>query len=1115
MVIDPASLTLVSNPEEQAAGTYRFRLNREPERVAAVGDVIYGRESNGFLRRVIGTTRNPQEIVYTTTRAFPHEVIIGGTYRASASLTNLAAAPGTAPAAGGPLASIALPAGSVRVDSVNLCALAESVLGKPLCGGAEKTLIEKGVVELNGRVDSLLLVSGSVAVDGDMDASITIDPGGDLIPNTGRRPVFSPCDVYPNVTGCFAKIGSALRSFLTSVGIDPAVLPPLKLCIPGTPIIIKAGSLFPFRLPTVRICRITDFGELPDFTPPGLQAATIVIRPHLKADLALDVAGTGTLKLELPIPKLAVTKCFDHGNGFFCLKLGLFVVVQLHAVEAGGQVQLAHDEVEKITLTWTPATEWDHTFENVDRNPQFNFLPNNAPDTLSFRFGPAVILEASLCFGGNSSGCQDQGDGTSKGGGLIDLQLGVKGKASLGHFMESTWSRDATLDNWHIDIDGLNELEFEAGLILPRFLFRLDKNLKRSWPFQCCRLEAEDLHGTGIVRVETATTGAAPDPDGYTVTVARADTLPGVGEPGTQRLTSPNWADTLSKAIGITETLEFNPSPYCVILFSDALFAAAPTIPGALLPLARRKGLGVPNYAAEMGCQLLIADYVVGLSGVADNCQVLPAPSQAVRLRQARHAPTPIPRTTDVKFDVNCPALSVPPGTLEVSVKTDGFSLDRNGYQVLLDGQDQGALAINGSVSLSGLVAKPGRSVGLGGLASNCAVVGNNPQTIDVISGATASVAFEVLCGPIAVPEVAPAALRVTTVTSGSDPDPDGYAFSLNGIAQGPIGSNAQVLLQGLAPGNADVVLEGVATNCQVQGGSLAEVQLSGGVTQAVSFTITCSATPAGPPTGSVQVAVQTTGQDQDPDGYRLRVGSGDELIGANETRTVSGLAVGTASVSLEAVAPNCLVQGDLPLTVPVTENAVTDVEIAVECQAYARIEVTTKRKGELVDPDGYRLLVDGVDRGAIAVAGTMLLTDIVAGEHSVALSGVAPNCRFHRPDGTGPANPQSVQLDPGGSVAVSYQVSCLPAGQLATLIIQVTESAGSTPKSYSVFVDGASRGEVTAAVELVVPNLYPSGHSVELDGLASGCRFRANPKLVTLGLGSTYRLRFEVTCGP
>jgi hypothetical protein len=1116
VVIDPASLILVGTPDEQATGTYRFRLNREPERLAAVGDVIYGREGNGFLQRVIGITRKPQEIAYTTTRAFPHEVVIGGTYRASAPLPNLGSSPGLAPAVGGPAASIALPAGSVRLDSLNLCVLADSILAKPLCGGGEKTLIDKGVVELNGRLDSLLLVSGSVSVDGDMDASITIDPGGDLIPNTGRRPVFSPCDVYPNVTGCFAKVGSALQSFLTSVGIDPGVLPPLRMCIPGTPIVIKAGSVFPFRLPTVRICKITDWGALPDFTPPGLEAATIVLHPHLKADLTLDVAMTGTLKLTLPVPKLTVTKCFDHGNGFFCLKLGLYVVVQTRAVEAGGQLQLAHDEVEKITLTWTPATEWVHDFENESRNFQLNVVPNNPPDTLSFRFGPAFIVAAELCFGGNASGCKDQGDNTSTGGGLIDLQLGVKGKASLGHFIDAVWSRDQTFDNWHIDIDGLNELEFEAGLILPRFLFRLDKNLKRSWPFQCCRLEAEDLHGTGVVLAATATTGALPDPDGYTVTIARADTLPGIGEPGAQRLTPPNWADTLSRAMGVNETFEFNPSPYCVILFSDALFTAAPSVPGALLPLARRKGLGVPNYSAEMGCQLMIADYVVSLTGVADNCQVLPAPSQTIRLSQLRLAPVLVARARLVKFDVNCPAPAVPPGTLEVSVTSGGFSNDPDGYRVLLDGMDQGAVPTNGSVTLSGVVAKTGRSVGLGGLASNCAVVGGNPVTIDVLSGATASVAFEVTCGPIAVPEVAPANLRVTTATTGSDPDPDGYSLSLNGVAQGPIGSNAQVLLQGLSPGNTDVVLEGVASNCQVQNGTVAEVQLVGGATLPLSFAITCSATAAGPPTGSVQVAVRTRGQDQDPDGYRLRVGAGDELIGPNETRTVSGLAVGSASVSLEGVAPNCLVQGNLPLTVPVSENGTTDLEIVVECQAYARIEVTTARKGELVDADGYRVLVDGGDRGALPVVGMTILEEIVAGEHSVALDGVAPHCRFHRPDGTGPANPLVVEADPGETVAVSYVVSCLPPGELATLVVRVSEPAGAVPGSYPVFLNGVSRGEVTAAAELVLPNLYPSAHAIQLDGLSAGCRFRsANPRLVTLGRRSTVYLRYEVQCGP
>ena len=1092
--INPSELQLQSSTEELRAGTYRFRVLREPTRAAAAGEVISGERSdkNAFLQRVVTVARDGGEITYGTHRAYWHELVRGGTYRLSSTLP----APGRA--AGPPgvqAAPVDLPSNTFGVGGINLCELAAERLAKPLCGGSERTLVEKGVVELNGRVDSLFIVSGSVTLAGDMEATYTIDPGGVMVLNTGRRPVFSPCDQYPNVTGCFSKIGAALQSFLGSIGIDPAVLPPLKMCIPGTPITIQPGSVFPFRLPVIRLCKITDWGEPPEFTPPFLADVTLVTRPTIISNMVMDVAGTGTLELTLPVPNFSVVKCFDHGNGFFCLKAGLVVVVQLHAVEAGGTVTLGYTDVERVTLSWTPATEWVHDIENMRRDFSADFNPKNAADTVSLKVGPAVQLEAELCFGTSASGCEDEGDGTSDGGGLIDLQLGVGGKVSLGRFIEGTWSRDTEFSNWHIGLDTFGELELEGKLILPRFLFRLDKNLKRSWTHKILPQKLADTYGTGILQIETVTTGALPDPDGYTVIIARKDTLPGILHDATHRLGDPNWADTTRVPIGVNQVWDIAGTRFCNVVYSDILAFGQSA--------GRRLGLGIPNYALELGCEMLVADYWVRLSGLADNCKVAGLPKKQVRLVNGR-----IDKTTELKFEVDCPAPTAAPGSLEVSVTSDGFSIDRDDYEVVLDDMEHGIIPINGSLALNGLTPGVGRQVGLTGLIPTCAVTNGHPRPVDITSGGTASVHFEVFCDAIAVPDVEFTTLRVRTTSTGAGSDPDGYEVSLNGETRGPVAPTGEIVLEKLIPGQYVVQLEGLAGNCSVAGGATREIDVSG-PTILAEFSIQCEAITDAGQTGSVRVAVVTTGSDLDPNGYRIKVGSGEAPSGVNESVTVAGLSPGSAGVALEDLSPNCSVQGENPVTVVVAVNATTDAAFAIHCEAFSALDVTTSTSGEELDPDGYSVILDGMDRGPIGPNAGIRIGELIAGAHAVSLNGMAENCG---PVGNYPALPE---LAAGAVVPIAFAIRCVARADLGAVNVKLVGPARKAGARYQVVVDGEPRGELGAQTGLLIAPLLPGMHLIEIEGLPEECHWvQQYPREVRIVRGKTAMETFTFVCG-
>jgi hypothetical protein len=267
----------------------------------------------------------------------------------------------------------------------------------------------------------------------------------------------------------------------------------------------------------------------------------------------------------------------------------------------------------------------------------------------------------------------------------VHFQLGIKGKASLGFYVDGVWTRDALFNNWHIDVDGKGEFELEAALTLPRLLIRLDKNTKRNWVWPFLEHEMADLHGTGTLQVVTQTGGPHPDPDGFIVTVARADTLPGLADPVGQRVLKPNWADTLSMPINHVGMVEFRPAKACSVFYTDAIHFGQ--------QIGRRVGLNVPNFLYEFGCSLVLADYNVTLSGVDDNCFVHGPTTHTVRL-------TTLKADT---FVVTCTSPNYIPGSLEVTANTTGFSFDPDGYRITLDGMDRGGVATNGKLTLTNL----------------------------------------------------------------------------------------------------------------------------------------------------------------------------------------------------------------------------------------------------------------------------------------------------------------------------------------------------------------------------------------------------------------------------
>src|SRR2546430_5276039 len=206
--------------------------------------------------------------------------------------------------------------------------------------------------------------------------------------------------------------------------------------------------------------------------------------------------------------------------------------------------------------------------------------------------------------------------------------------------------------------------------------------------------------------------------------------------------------------------------------------------------------------------------------------------------------------------------------------------------------------------------------------------------------------------------------LTVTTSTSGTDIDSDGYTVTLDGSTGQSIGSNdaTGVRFPNLSAGSHSVALSGVASNCTVSGGTSHGVTIVAGQPNSTAFSVTC--TPIPPTTGSLTVTTNTSGADLDPDGYTLTVDAGGQGIGINSSATITGLAAGGHSVTLSAVASNCTVSGANPRTVSVTAGGTTSTTFTVSCTALppttGDLAVTTSTGGSDPDPHGYPGTLDG-----------------------------------------------------------------------------------------------------------------------------------------------------------
>ena len=260
------------------------------------------------------------------------------------------------------------------------------------------------------------------------------------------------------------------------------------------------------------------------------------------------------------------------------------------------------------------------------------------------------------------------------------------------------------------------------------------------------------------------------------------------------------------------------------------------------------------------------------------------------------------------------------PATVIVGVATVGEDRDGDGYELFVDAARLRTVAARDTVELLGLT-EGEHTLELRGTAPNCAIL-NNPRVVSVTKGVRTSVGFTSEC------RLRSFALEVRVVTTGPDPDLNGYTVLLNDSSARILGRNSSATFADLPPGAVvSVALTGVAANCKVSPSEQTATILRAG-TALVEFAVACE-----PNVGGVRVTTHTVGGDVDPDGYfAFAPAVAREPLANNSSATIAGVHAGSQAIRLGAVAQNCIVSGGNSRSVTVVFADVVDVTFEITC---------------------------------------------------------------------------------------------------------------------------------------------------------------------------------------
>jgi Tol biopolymer transport system component len=224
-----------------------------------------------------------------------------------------------------------------------------------------------------------------------------------------------------------------------------------------------------------------------------------------------------------------------------------------------------------------------------------------------------------------------------------------------------------------------------------------------------------------------------------------------------------------------------------------------------------------------------------------------------------------------------------------------------------------------------------------------------------------------------------------------------------------------------------------------------------------------CGESSAPHPVGDIAVEVQTVfnGAPVDADGFEVTVdGVPVTRVASSGQVTLAALPAGARSVRLIDVAAECAVQGENPVIISVEPDTTVSLAFSVRCgngTGSVRVKVVTA--GQPADDDGYTILIADQAVGVQAM-GEVVVGNLPAGQTTVQITDIAPNCAV-----VGPAR-QDVAVPLGEQIDVQFQLSCIGT-MVYDLIFEARTGESSTlPDLYRVNASGLHLTNLTQSVD-------------------------------------------------
>ena len=317
-----------------------------------------------------------------------------------------------------------------------------------------------------------------------------------------------------------------------------------------------------------------------------------------------------------------------------------------------------------------------------------------------------------------------------------------------------------------------------------------------------------------------------------------------------------------------------------------------------------------PSGTAEL--EVPAGSHTLQLLGVAQHCSVVPGPSLEVDV-------TPGSRTP-VEFAFHCPGTGI-----SVTTTTTGLDFDADGYRIAVNAVDRATVLANG-VAL--IFLDPGElTIGVNGLAPNCAVEGPASRSVTVMDEVIVPVDFAVLC------TASSGVIEVAIAIVGVDPEGE-YVATVDG-ADYPVRWDQPTYLRPIAPGDHVVTLA-VPSNCFAENSPQFSTLTAGSTvrdTAGVTFSVSCVTR-----LGTLRLTTITTGTPS-PNDYTVWIceagfycGFYPSLLGTVDPNgtLLAQVDQGVYQIWLDDVPATCGVSGAAQCSIELRDTV--DVAYTVSC---------------------------------------------------------------------------------------------------------------------------------------------------------------------------------------